>query len=249
MEDLKTQSLKEALELIKEGKREAAGPILVELLKEDQTLEQAWFLLSYTLSDPERQVYALEQALRLNPGFERAGDRLEKLRATQLEVHEGEEFEEAEATSDDEPPMDYEEEEDSLPSLSPFYDLTADAFEDERDNEEETREEKEEPIEGGFDESQQIESPGEEKKPEGRRVLAISSLLLLILAVVAVFFARGWLLDQFEFLGVEPVVTVTPIQGFRTLPPTWTSTPEPGAMVPKATLQPVAVAVEGFDTP
>lgn len=72
--------LKAAADLIRKGKPDKARPILVDLLRTDSNNAQAWFLLSYSLVDPQRRQYALLQALRVDPQFERARQRLSALR-------------------------------------------------------------------------------------------------------------------------------------------------------------------------
>ena len=74
-------NLKKALNWIKQGRIDKARPVLAALLRRDAHNEQAWFLLSYTIDDPQRQEFALLQALRANPEFRRAQERLGKLRA------------------------------------------------------------------------------------------------------------------------------------------------------------------------
>jgi hypothetical protein len=71
--------LKRAADLLRAGKAEQAQPILVEILRENPNNPQAWFMMSYALTEPERQRYALEQALRADPYFSRARERLDKL--------------------------------------------------------------------------------------------------------------------------------------------------------------------------
>ncbi|MEX1143524.1 MAG: hypothetical protein WEC16_01685 [Anaerolineales bacterium] len=77
-------SLKKALGWIKQGKGGKARPLLVGLLRGEPQNAQAWYLLSYTLDDPQRQQYALLQALRADPEFARARERLEKLRGGEV---------------------------------------------------------------------------------------------------------------------------------------------------------------------
>ncbi|MQC26896.1 MAG: hypothetical protein DWG76_05555 [Chloroflexi bacterium] len=72
--------MEKALKLIQKGQLEKARPILVDLLKEDDSVEESWFLLSYVLAEPHRKEYALHQALQLRPDFERAQQRLDQLR-------------------------------------------------------------------------------------------------------------------------------------------------------------------------
>lgn len=80
MDQIGRNSLKKALDLVRAGKYDRARPILIELLKDHPTAEQAWFLLSYTLPEGNRQIYALQQALKVNPDYQRARDRLASLR-------------------------------------------------------------------------------------------------------------------------------------------------------------------------
>jgi hypothetical protein len=72
--------LRVAIKQIKAGKGGKARPELIGLLRREPENSQAWYLLSFTLTDPQRQQYALLQALRVKPDFEKARDRLSKLR-------------------------------------------------------------------------------------------------------------------------------------------------------------------------
>jgi len=80
-----TNSLRQALDLIKSGKVKSARPILVEILKTNPDIEQAWYMLSFAVPNKERQIYALNQVLRINPGHEKARDRLAKLTGQPVE--------------------------------------------------------------------------------------------------------------------------------------------------------------------
>jgi hypothetical protein len=71
--------LKKAAGLIKEGKQKNARSILVELLRDHPEVDQAWYMLSFTVPVLERQIYALEQALKANPNNDKALTRLLKL--------------------------------------------------------------------------------------------------------------------------------------------------------------------------
>jgi hypothetical protein len=73
-------SLRQAASDIKEGKLKAARTSLVELLRDHPEVDQAWYMLSFTVPVLERQVYALEQALKVNPQNEKALSRLRKLK-------------------------------------------------------------------------------------------------------------------------------------------------------------------------
>lgn len=79
MDEQTSIDLRRALDLLKAGDAENARPILVRLLKEDPNIEQAWYMLSFVVSENTKQKYALEQALRINPANQKARDRLVKL--------------------------------------------------------------------------------------------------------------------------------------------------------------------------
>lgn len=73
-------NLKKIADLIRAGKGETARAQLVELLRTQPDNAQAWYLLSFVVDDPQRKQYALMQALKVQPDFVRARDRLRTLR-------------------------------------------------------------------------------------------------------------------------------------------------------------------------
>ncbi len=73
-------SLREALKLIKSGKNKSARSILVEILKTHPDNEQAWYMMSFAIPVLEKQIYSLEQVLRINPQNEKAQTRLANLK-------------------------------------------------------------------------------------------------------------------------------------------------------------------------
>jgi hypothetical protein len=81
MDHATVKLLRQAAGYIKEGKQKAARKILVELLRDDPEVDQAWYMLSFTVPLVDRQIYALEQALRANPNNDKALSRLMKLQA------------------------------------------------------------------------------------------------------------------------------------------------------------------------
>lgn len=78
--------LRDAVKQIKAGKSVKARQPLIQLLRREADNAQAWYLLSFTLDDPQRQQYALLQALRVTPDFEKASARLSKLRGETIPV-------------------------------------------------------------------------------------------------------------------------------------------------------------------
>jgi hypothetical protein len=76
MESNPKESLIKAGKLIREGRTKSARAILLQVLREDQENAQAWFMLSYTIPDLEKQIYAVKQALIHKPDSAKAQQRL-----------------------------------------------------------------------------------------------------------------------------------------------------------------------------
>ncbi|MBN2502553.1 MAG: hypothetical protein JXB38_17360 [Anaerolineales bacterium] len=96
------RELTQAYQLLREGKHKEARPILVRVLKDAPDNEQAWLLLSVAVSDRRRQVYALQQVLRVNPENEKALARLQKIQSGEIEkAEEASPEDNFEATEDD----------------------------------------------------------------------------------------------------------------------------------------------------
>lgn len=72
-------SLKQAADLIKAGRTKPARALIIEVLREDPDNAQAWYMLSFSVPRTDRQIYALEQTIRLAPDHQKAIDRLKKL--------------------------------------------------------------------------------------------------------------------------------------------------------------------------
>ena len=79
MDHTSQSALDRSLRLLRSGKRSAASVVLAEILKRNPDDELAWHVLSYALSDRDRQIYALERVLHINPMNERAKARLAKI--------------------------------------------------------------------------------------------------------------------------------------------------------------------------
>lgn len=77
------ERLIEAEHLLKTGARPQARDILLQLVHDEETNEQAWWLLSQVVIAVPDQIIALENALTLNPGHTQAKQRLEVLRRLQ----------------------------------------------------------------------------------------------------------------------------------------------------------------------
>src|SRR5688572_5527222 len=76
--------LKQVVDLIKQKRVEEAQSHLRFLLQEHPNLADAWYLASFTVEQPSRQIQMLQQALQLNPNHARSKARLAKLRAAEI---------------------------------------------------------------------------------------------------------------------------------------------------------------------
>ncbi len=79
MEPETIKALKQAANFIRGGDTKSARGILIPLLREDPDNGQAWFMLSYAVPRLDKQIYALQQTLRVDPTNEKAQRRLAKL--------------------------------------------------------------------------------------------------------------------------------------------------------------------------
>lgn len=79
MADEQRQQLRQAYDLIKDGKKKEAGRILLDVLRADRDNADAWWLLANAATDPEKTRQALGQVLRINPTDRRARDMLSRL--------------------------------------------------------------------------------------------------------------------------------------------------------------------------
>lgn len=71
--------LDQAIRYLKQGVPEAARPILVRYLQNHPRSDVGWYLLSFAVPEHSRQVESLQRALSLNPGNQKARERLDAL--------------------------------------------------------------------------------------------------------------------------------------------------------------------------
>lgn len=79
MSDAPDQALSQAFQLVEEGKNEEAIAILQPLLDRDPDNADAWWILSYAVSDPQKARNALNQVLRIDRNYPGARDMLAQL--------------------------------------------------------------------------------------------------------------------------------------------------------------------------
>ena len=79
-----SSDLKQATELIKENKEEAAREILLDLLKTNAANDEAWVWLASITADREERKQYLEEALKHNPRNQMAFKTLQKMSGSAL---------------------------------------------------------------------------------------------------------------------------------------------------------------------
>jgi len=76
--------LLDAIELVESGQREAALPILRQLVQEDSNLEDAWLWMSVAVDSMDKSAVCLDNVLRINPRNQQAAAALHRLREAQI---------------------------------------------------------------------------------------------------------------------------------------------------------------------
>lgn len=252
------QELQRAYAYLKSGDRKSASQVVVAVLKQSPDVEQAWLILSLSVDDRARQVYALQQVLRLNPANDKARERLEKLGgsapAASAPARKPEPIIEPTYESGDETPFGAAEDSDLLSSR--LFGESASApsaatpamggFREDVDDEEDA------PFEQPFEaeparEATKPRRARRERKPGGSRRLLVPLLLLLLLLVVLGGGYFGLQAGLFGGAGSqggeeptsEPSATAT--ESAFALPPTWTPTVFVApTLTPTVTPQPTA---------
>ncbi|MGD8457911.1 MAG: hypothetical protein PVF83_16145, partial [Anaerolineales bacterium] len=92
MDKESAKSLRQAYDFLKSGNVKSARTMLVEFLKTNPENEQAWYMLSFAVSDQKKQIYSLNQVLKINPSHEKAQNRLSKITGKSPLVSEVKEY-------------------------------------------------------------------------------------------------------------------------------------------------------------
>lgn len=89
MAEQNNQTLQQAEQLLREGKKQEARTLLVGYVRSNPSSTRGWWMLSFALTDSKQQIDCVERVLRLDPNYAPARARLEKLKGninTQLSV-------------------------------------------------------------------------------------------------------------------------------------------------------------------
>jgi pimeloyl-ACP methyl ester carboxylesterase len=83
MDPIIEKNIKNAFQLLKEGNKQEAFAILAPIVKANPNIAEAWYLLGFTLPDPQKRLYAFQQVLRIDPTNHAAQKQIAKLLAAQ----------------------------------------------------------------------------------------------------------------------------------------------------------------------
>jgi hypothetical protein len=75
------EKLDSAIQLIQSGQKQAAVPVLREIIQENPAQEDVWFLLSTCMDQVEHKKFCLQNVLKINPANQQARDVLAALDA------------------------------------------------------------------------------------------------------------------------------------------------------------------------
>jgi hypothetical protein len=250
MDEKTSVELRKALDFLKAGNAAKARPILVRILKEDPEIEQAWYMLSFVVSEYTKQKYAIEQVLRINPNHPKARARLEKISGDYGDTSLMEDTQETPSSTQttstsDESPEKTAADDQPKETTQPIKGSRKKA----------KKEKKKKKKKGSRTYSSDPFSFVEEqtRKPRRRIWILIFAIVVLIALVFVVFGGSSMIGDLLSVPGGgdsdSPPVQTTPQTptlegGGRSLPPTWTPTPtDLPTATPTPTLIPTATDI------
>lgn len=256
MDETIALDLQKALGYLRDGNIKDARPILVQILKTNPEIDQAWYMLSFVVSDRKKRIYALQQVLSLSPDNDKAKTRLAKI------LSSGEENTESEVSSSgiDESPVvaelkgvDSEEEDDLLNSRldveetlkSPDPDPEPDPEPEpiKKDIAKPPQKEPADSIEADIDTGKIDASTfGEYTGPKRnwRRIIIRLAIVVVVIGGISYLVIKGvellpGILENFNSFPQTSKSTEIPtsiaiptnVGGGQVLPATWTPSPEP----------------------
>ncbi len=78
--------LLDAIDLVREDRREEARTLLRELISEDGNFEDAWLWMSVAVDSLDQSAVCLDNVLRVNPSNQYAAGALYRIREQELEI-------------------------------------------------------------------------------------------------------------------------------------------------------------------
>jgi pimeloyl-ACP methyl ester carboxylesterase len=89
MDNTTATALQKAYQLIKAGKQQEARAILFPIVRENQNIAEAWYLLGFAVGDSEKRLYAFQQVVRIDPSNQPAQKQIAKLLVAQRDIPQG----------------------------------------------------------------------------------------------------------------------------------------------------------------
>jgi tetratricopeptide (TPR) repeat protein len=83
MDNTTTTAIQKALELLQAGNKTEAQSILIPVIKQSPDSAEAWYLLGFTFTDPQKRLSSFQQVLRIDPSNQAAQKQIARLTATQ----------------------------------------------------------------------------------------------------------------------------------------------------------------------
>jgi hypothetical protein len=81
MDNTTIVAIQKAQELLKAGNKQEAQAILIPVVRANQDIAEAWYLLGFAVTDPEKRMVAFQQVLRIDPSNQPAQKQIAKLLA------------------------------------------------------------------------------------------------------------------------------------------------------------------------
>lgn len=227
--------LAQAADLIRRNQLSAAQVLLVQAIKQQPKSEEAWYLLSFVVTDQRQQIDCLQRVLRLNPTHRQAQDRLVAIMSGPAEPQPASLFTDWQSVPAEPPvpppPVARPADTSTKPAPKPERPLDVDSL---REAAAITLPEPEEDL---------SELRTHLKVPNARRSRPRRVLLLLLLVIVAGGGGALLIMRNASQAGTSPTaeavavpptptetptITLTPTEEPPTpFPPTWTPTPTP----------------------
>lgn len=235
-------TLQQAIELIRKGQLKAAQPLLVQVIKQQPNSEDAWYWLSFVVSDQRQQIDCLQRVLRINPANKQAQARLVEIMAGPAQPHQPSLFTDWQSPASAPPPVAAA----PVQPIAPVTPLTP------APAPEPVPAPPSPPPEPEPQEMAELRTKLEVVDPEPKkRSLRLIMLLLLIIILIGVVALFGpVLLNRMAAPAPQvinsptvtftPTITAVPSATPTLFPATWTPTPPPTALPSRTPTPPPA---------
>jgi tetratricopeptide (TPR) repeat protein len=83
MDNTTTRAIQKALELLQAGNKAEAQSLLIPVIKQNPDSAEAWYLLGFTFTEPQKRLSSFQQVLRIDPSNQAAQKQIARLTAAQ----------------------------------------------------------------------------------------------------------------------------------------------------------------------